>query len=157
MSDNKYSNSETYKLLADLQWRTDLTEFEKKRFTHVLETMDKMPGGKIRSQIQYLEKNILPTVSAKRGGEKAPDYIFFQGLINSLKWAVILYDRLERQLKEDALLRLERTLLLDRLQLCEKELAKYMLLEDLYLSEMLDNIDRGVRERLMREFEGKKK
>lgn len=149
-------NLETSKLLADLQWRTDLTEMEKTRFRKVVEAMDKMPGGKIRGQIQYIEKNILPAVSAKRGGEKSPDYVFFQGVIHSLKWAIILYDRLERQFREDSLLRLERTLLVDRLALCEKELAKYMLLEDLYLTEILDNIDIGVREKIKRDFEGKR-
>lgn len=147
----------TRKLMADVQWRTDLTEAEKTRFRTVFEMMDKMPGGRIKNQMQYLEKNILPAVSAKKGGDKSPDYVFFEGVINSLKWALILYDRLERQLREDSLLRLERTLLLDRLELYEKELSKYMLLEDLYLTEMLDNIDRGVREKIKREFEAKKR
>jgi hypothetical protein len=150
-------NKSIQKLLADVQWKTDLTEAEKERFQKVYEMMDKMPGGKIRNQILFLEKNILPTVSAKRGGEKSPDYIFFAGVIDSLKWALILYDRLDRQLREDSLLRLERTLLLERLELSERELAKYMLLEDLYLTEMLHNIDKGVREKINRDVQGKKR
>lgn len=150
-------SARTGKLMADVQWRTDLTEAEKTRFRSVFEMMDKMPGGRVKNQMQYLEKNILPAVSAKKGGDKSPDYIFFEGIINSLKWTLILYDRLDRQLREDSLLRLERTLLLERLELYEKELSKYMLLEDLYLTEMLDNIDRGVREKINREFEAKKR
>src|ERR1700749_652463 len=132
--------------MADVQFRKDLSEAELDRFKEMMTLLDKMPGGKIRNQILYIEKNLLPEVERKRGGKSGPDYKFFESMIMSLKWALILYDRLDMLYRADSLLRLEKQLLSDRLQLYERELLKYTTLEDLYMRESLEGYDKGVRD-----------
>ena len=152
----KKDSIETAKALASAQWKADISELTKERHESLQKVMDAMPGGKIRSQILYLENNILPAVKAKRGGEGSADYVFFKSLIDSLKWALVMYDRNDRLMRESSLLRLRSVIMEQQLELSERELQKYTSLEDLYLSECLDHIDRGVRAKIEREVNGKK-
>lgn len=147
----------TSKLLADIQWKLDLSELEKERYGKVKEMMEKMPGGKIRTQIQYLEKVFLPAVASKRGGESSPDYKFFQEVVKSLTWCLVLYDRLEREMRENTMIKLEKSILAERLILHEQALLQYTSLENIYLSEMLEVYDRGVREKIKGDLETKKR
>jgi hypothetical protein len=139
---------DTKKLLADVQFKTDLTEAQRKVYASAIAALEKMPGAKIREQILYLEKNILPSVASRRGGEGSPDYVFFAGLIQSLQWVLIMYDRMDALMKKDSLLHLEGTILRERLALIERELTRYTTLEDLYLTDFVDKYDEAVRERL---------
>lgn len=153
---DKYSNRATNMLIADLQMKTDLTEAQREKYAGAIEALKKMPGVRIRDQILYVQDQLLPTIAAKRGGKDTADYKFFESIIESLKWCLVLYDRMEALMRKDSLLHLERTLLLERIELYEKELLKYATLEDLYLTDMLDRVDEGVRARLKALSEGKK-
>lgn len=146
----------TGKLLADAQWKADLSEVEKARYKESMKILEGMPGGKIRSQIQYIEKTLLPAVESRRGGKASPDYVFFESLISSLRWCLVLYERVDALMRADTLMQLERQVLLERVQLYEKELNKFTTLEDLYMREMFEVYDRGVQERLRSVFEAKK-
>lgn len=155
MAINK-ENVITSKLMADVQWRSDLSDMEKERYGKVKEMMERMPGGKIRSQIQYIEKVLLPAVAHKRGGDSSPDYKFFQEVVKSLTWCLVLYDRLEREMRENTLIKLEKTILAERLILHEQALLQYTSLENIYLSQMLEVYDREVREKIKGDLDSKK-
>lgn len=149
---------DTKKLIADVQFKTDLTEAQKKIFSGTIEALAKMPGAKIRDQLAYLEKEILPAVLRRRGGgEGSPDYAFFAGVVNSLKWVLIMHDRLELLMKKDSHLLLENTILRERIDLYERELTRYTTLEDVYFSDFLDRYDKQVRERIKSDLEAKKR
>jgi hypothetical protein len=148
-------NLQTSKLMADMQLRKDLNEVERERFGAMMALMEKMPGGKIRSQIQYIEKNLLPEVERKRGGKAGPDYKFFESLVASLKWSLVCYDRLDYLLRKDSLLRLEKQILLDRLDLYERELQKYTTMEEIHLREAFEMYDKTVRDKIKGDLEGK--
>ena len=156
MEKTDYSNEGISKLMADLQWKRDLEESKKKKYAGALEAVKKMPFRKMQDEILYLQNNILPAIAARKAGKDGPDYKFFQGLIESLKWALIMYDRLDVLMGRHSLLSLEKTILMERVALYEKELTKYTTMEDLYLSEMLDVIDKGVRDRIKTLTEGQK-
>lgn len=153
--EEKYSDHALWKLRNDMQMRTDLSELQKKRYAGSMELLKRMPGVKIRDQILYIEKNLLPAV-AKRGGKDSPDYKLFEAVIDSLKWSLVLYDRMDALMRKDALVHLEKTILEERVLLYEKELLKYTTMEDLYLTDALDHIERGVRERIKAAVEAKK-
>ena len=58
----------TGKLMADVQWRTDLTEAEKTRFRSVFEMMDKRTNGIGQTKIKRMDtktvvEKVLPTIS----------------------------------------------------------------------------------------------
>lgn len=142
-------------LKADLQLKAGLSEMSKDRYSHVVAAKEKLPGARIGQQIQYLENMIMPAVAQKRGGKDSADYKFFEGLIQSLKWCLVMYDKLDYMLREDGLLRLEKQILCDRVLLLERELQRFETLEQLYTSEFLEKYDKGVRERIKQAGNGK--
>lgn len=148
---------DTKKLIADVQFKTDLTEAQRTVYAGAIDALAKMPGAKINEQILYLEKNILPAIASRKGGGASPDYIFFAGLIQSLKWTLVMYDRMDALMRKDSLLHLEVTILRERMILLERELLRYTTLEDLYLTDFVDKYDGAVRDRLKSVVEGKKR
>ncbi len=108
--------------------------------------LERMPVKVMIDQVQYLDKQLLPAVK-KRGGEKSEDYIFFQGLINSLLWGIMVkerFDRIERMYGHQAL---HLHIVKQEAALLKKELDKYTTMEDLWLSGSVEHILKGIQRR----------
>jgi hypothetical protein len=142
-------------LRASLQLKTDLNAAREKLCSAALETLNKMPVHRIALCVQFIEKNLMPAVERK-SGKNAPELGIFLETCNLLKWAVILYDRLEMQTRINSHLQLDLTILKERQVLYETELSKYQALEDLWLTDSLNHIEKGVRARIESDFKGKK-
>jgi hypothetical protein len=142
-------------LRASLQLKTDLNAARNKLCDAAMETLKRMPMHRIASSVQYLEKNLMPAVERK-GGKASPDLAVFKECADLLKWAVLLYDRLESQTRINAHLQLDLTILRERLLLAEAELTKYQTVEDLLLTDSYKHIEKGVRARIESDFKAKK-
>jgi hypothetical protein len=142
-------------LRASLQLKTDINAARDKLCDAAMETLKRMPSHRIASCLQYLEKNLMPAVERK-GGTNAPDLAVFKETANLLKWALLLYDRLEMQTRVNTHLQLDLTILRERLLLAESELMKYQTMEDLLLTDSYKHIEKGVRARIESDFKGKK-
>jgi hypothetical protein len=90
-----------------------------------------IPVRKFYDQAQYIEKTLLPAIE-KKTGNKSADYQFFQGVYDSLLYAVMILDRQNSLLLKFQQARQWNEFLQARADLCEKELLKYTTLEDLW-------------------------
>lgn len=142
-------------LRASLQLKTDLNADRDKMCDAALAVLKTMPGHRILSCVQYLEKNLIPAVERK-GGKNSPDLAVFKECADLLKWAAILYDRLDNQTRTNSFLRLDITIMRERLVLMEAELVKYMTIEELHLTDAINHIEKGVRARIESDFKAKK-
>jgi hypothetical protein len=143
-------------LRASVQLKADLDAAGTKLFEASMDVLKKMPGHRIAACLQYMEKNLIPAVERK-SGKASPDLAVFREVVDLLNWAVLVYDRLDMQVRSNGLLRLEKQILVERLLLAERELAKYETVEDLYLTSARDHIEKGVRERLESDYKAKKR
>jgi hypothetical protein len=148
-------SKELENIRASLQLKSDLDASGRKHFDDAIDILKKMPAHRITACLQYLEKNLMPAVERK-GGKASPDLQVFKECAELLKWAVVVYDRLEFQVQNNGLLRLEKQLLIERVLLAERELQKYETMEDLSLTSLRDHIEKGVRARIESDLKGKK-
>lgn len=96
-----------------------------------------IPVEKFISEIQYIEKELMPSVE-KRRGKDSMEMKFFEELCRSLAYAIILCDRYDYLERKNISLRLENTILREHEALLEKELNKFCTLEELFFSDFLD-------------------
>jgi hypothetical protein len=150
------SSKELENLKASVQLKSDLGAIGEKNFADAMAVLKTMPGHRTAAALQYLEKNLIPAVERKSGGKSA-DLPVFTEIANLLRWGSVVYDRLDIQVRSNALLRLEKQILVERVLLMEAELAKYQAVEDLYLTDALSHIEKGVRARIESDLKGKKK
>lgn len=147
-------SKELANLKASLQLKTDINAARETLAVAALEVLRKMPTHRIVASIQYLEKNLIPAVERKSGKSSA-DLTVFREVVDLLKWAAIVYDRLENQARINTHLQLDLTILKERLLLAESELTKYQTVEDLMLTDSLRHIEKGVRARIESDLKGK--
>jgi hypothetical protein len=148
-------SKELENIRASVQLKSDLDAAGTKLFEASMEVLKKMPGHRIAACVQYLEKNLIPAVERK-SGKASPDLQVFRECADLLKWACLVYDRLDVAVRENGLIRLEKQILTERLLLAEGELAKYQVMEDLELTSARDHIEKGVRARIESDFKAKK-
>jgi hypothetical protein len=117
---------------------------------------DRIPVKKMHEQALHIFHSLLPEIERKRG-KTSEDYKFFRDVYRSLLWAMVLENRSEWFQKTLS----SKTMLLDiykkRAESAENELLKYTTLEDLYLSESLDHIAAGVKNRIDMLIQNEKK
>lgn len=138
------------RLKASLQLKADIEAVitgEGRVWADIKKTMDKLPAQQMVNAIQYLEKQILPSVK-KRSGESSPDYKFFSELVELLGWSAMIYERCSTLRTMHASIKIENSLLLERLKLYENELNKYTTIEDIYITDSLQHIEKGILARL---------
>ena len=99
--------------------------------------MKDVPVARMIDAVNYIDKNLLPAIK-KKSGDKSADFEFFTQVIDYLLWAITIVDRYETMERRWIQKRLEVQLLKEQLELMEKELAKYVAVEDLMLSTTLD-------------------
>jgi hypothetical protein len=93
----------------------------------------------------------------KRSGESSPDYKFFSEVIELLEWSALIYDRCGRLQTMYANLQLENTLLRERVVVYEKALNEYTTVEDLWLMDSMQHVEKGILARLESKLGTKKR
>jgi hypothetical protein len=132
---------------ADLLYKASLDAVAKgERDAKMSAGMKDVPVNKMMSAIQYLEKNLLPAVK-KRGGGESADYKFFSELIDYMIWAIVIADRYDSLEGRWVRQKIDIALLREWLEFYEKQLSKYTSMEDLLLTSGLDEIAKGVKQR----------
>jgi hypothetical protein len=135
------------KLKADILLKSSLEDIEKNpELQHIRAEMERMPVNKMINAVNYMDSNILPAIE-KRGGKESADYKFFAQVCDLLLWAIVLHDRfklLERKWTDQ---KIDLIILRERMTLYEQELNKYATVEDLWLTEGLDHIAKGIKAR----------
>lgn len=106
-----------------------------------------IPVHQMIDQATYIRDELLPAVERKKGGKESPDYVFFSGVYRSLLYAVVMSDRLDYYLRELGMAKLTGQIVKEQLLYHQRELEKYITLEDLYLSDALDRYAQGVKNR----------
>ena len=101
--------------------------------------IEDIPVRKMYEQAMYIENELLPRIE-KKGGTKSADYQFFREVYKSILWAIIVLDRFDKITRLEAQTALYNELLRDRVLLLEKELQKYITMEDLLFSDGIDRI-----------------
>jgi hypothetical protein len=147
------------RLKASLQLKADIDAVvtgEGRVWADIKKVMDKLPAQQMVNAIQYLERQILPSVK-KRSGESSPDYKFFSELIELLEWSALIYDRCKRLQTMYANLQLENTLLRERVVVYEKALNEYTTVEDLWLMDSMQHVEKGILARLESKLGTKKR
>jgi hypothetical protein len=124
---------EKIRLLAESSLK-DLTSGERDK---MVKGMKDVPVARMIDAVNFLDKNILPAIK-KKSGDQSADYKFFTEVIDYLIWAIVLVDRYETLEQRWIGQKLEIHLLRDHLKILEKELSKYIALEDLMLTSSLD-------------------
>lgn len=112
----------------------------------IAEGIADIPVKRMIDQALFLKENILPRIKSK-AGDKAPDYIFFSGVYDSLLWAIVMADRYEYLEGRYVRLKCFEVLTRENMARMEAELQKYMTLEEFFLSTGLDKIAKGVKDR----------
>jgi len=102
-----------------------------------------IPIRKFYDQAQYIEKTLLPAIERKSGSSSA-DYTFFCETYKCLLYGAIMIDRSELLMRKVQQLKQQLDILQARVDLAERELFKYITLEDLVLTESTDKIAKSV-------------
>jgi hypothetical protein len=151
-------SEDLHRLKASLQLKGDIEACitgEGRMWDDVRKVIDKLPAQQFINAIQYLEKQVLPGIK-KKSGESSPDYKFFMEIIDLLQWGVLVYERCKRVQQMYGTLNLENTLLRERVAVYERELNKYSALEDIFLVDSLEHIEKGIMHRLESKLGSKK-
>jgi hypothetical protein len=151
-------SEDLHRLKASLQLKADIETVitgEGRMWGDVKKIMDKLPAQQMVNAIQYIEQQILPGVK-KKSGESSPDYKFFSELIDLLGWAALVYDRCKRVQNMYANLQLENTLLRERIVVYERELNQYTTIEDVWLTDSLQHVEKGILSKLESKLARKK-
>jgi|HubBroStandDraft_2_1064218.scaffolds.fasta_scaffold00675_14 hypothetical protein len=108
--------------------------------------IQEIPVRKIYDQALHIENFILPKTEQLRGKDSI-DYQFFREVFQSLLWAIVVLDRFDRVVRSDASHKLELEVWRDRVALLERELQKYITMEDLLMSDSVDRIAEVIKKR----------
>lgn len=105
--------------------------------------LHEIPAKRFMDQVQYLENEILPQIE-KRGGSETDQYKYFTAVVESLLYAIMVKDREYNLLNRCQQLQQINLILSARNEFLEKELQKYVTMEDLFLTEAHAHIHAGV-------------
>jgi len=125
---------------------------EKKK---LIQGFERVPVRQMYDQLQHLESVIIPKCEQIRGKEHA-DYLFLCSMAKSLLWSLQIIDRFEFLQRENTRLKLQQELTLQHAEHLERELTKYITLEDLFLSDGLDMAAQTVLDKIRGQLQTKK-
>ena len=126
-------NLEKMRLMAEDSLK-DLTNGQRDK---MVKGMHEVPVAKIIDAVNFIDKNLLPAVK-KKSGDKSIDYEFFTNVIDYLLWAVVIVDRYDHLEGHWHGQRLEISILREQLERYERELTKYVTIEDLMFTATMD-------------------
>lgn len=134
---------EKYK--ADLLARASLEELtaeERERIKHLAPGLKDIPVKKMIDAALYIREQLLPQIEKKSG--KRDDYKFFDGVADSLLWAIMLADRYRSMELMFGATKVSYQLLIERVALLERELAKYDAARDVMYTDSFDHYMRAI-------------
>jgi hypothetical protein len=99
--------------------------------------MKDVPVAKIIDAVNFIDKNLLPAVK-KKSGDKSSDYEFLKNNIDYLLWAIVIHDRYDALEMRWIRQRMEIQVLREQMEILERELSKYVAMEDLLMSSTMD-------------------
>lgn len=135
-------------LKADLLYKASLDKVASgERDEKMTAGMRDVPVAKMIHAVNYIDKNLLPAIK-KKSGEKSADYEFFKEVIDYLLWAIVIVDRYDHLEGVWIRQKIEKKLLQELNEYYEKELMKYVTMEDLLLGGALDAYAKGVKDRV---------
>jgi hypothetical protein len=134
------------KMKAELGMRAALRRSHDNPDLKTAKAIEEIPVRKIYDQALYIENELLPRIE-KKSGQQSTDYQFFREVYRSLLWAIVILDRFDRVCRSDSHTSLINEILYERCALMEKELAKYITMEDLLLTDSVDRIAQVVKTR----------
>ena len=109
--------------------------------------LEEIPIRKFYDQAQYIEKTLLPAIERKSGNTSA-DYKFFESVYKSLLYAVMIVDRDRSLVMKVQHANQINAFLQARADLAERELMKYTTMEELFVTDAMDHIAKGVVQRV---------
>lgn len=134
---------EQYK--ADLLARASLEEYtdeERERLKKLAPGLRDIPVKKMMDQALYIREQLLPQIEKKSG--RKDDYKFFDGVADSLLWGIMLADRYRSIELIFGNTKVSYQLMIDRVSLLERELAKYDAARDIMYTESFDHYMRAI-------------
>jgi|SRR5580700_10245229 hypothetical protein len=108
--------------------------------------IQEIPVRKIYDQALHIENFILPKTEQLRGKDSI-DYQFFREVFQSLLWTIAVLDRFDKMARSESHSRLVNEILYERVDLLERELQKYITMEDLLMSDSVDRIADVIKKR----------
>jgi len=137
------------KLKADLLLLESLrekSEDEKASNAKLAQGIRDIPVKKMMDQVLHIRNDLLPRIK-KKNGETSGDYLFFEEVANHLLYAIMVADRYDELMGRFTRSKVMQQLQLENITVLERELQKYCLLEELFLTDGLNNIAEGVKRR----------
>lgn len=150
LSAGKYFKMKNFEFQkADLWLAASLANAKDENFAdrekRVAKGFERIAAREIYAQAQYLDQVLIPRIEQQRG--QGSDYKFFREVFKSLLWAICLNDRNEyiemRHAKNSLLLEFYK----GHSEKLERQMNKYIAMEDLFLSSSLDVVAEGVAKR----------
>jgi hypothetical protein len=125
----------------------NLVELTQEQQRDLVQGLKNVPISKMVQQIQYLQQQMLPQAEKKYGRDNE-NYKFYQGIVDTLIWSTFILDRYQtletKYHNQNMMLKFYQ-------QQCtfqEKELLKYTTIEDLILSDSLNDYSTAIGKRL---------
>lgn len=120
----------------------DKTDAERRALARI----EGLPVRRMLDIVQYLQSQVI-AVLEKNTARKAEKEMFIE-ICDLLLWSVAADERAQFAERKLGLARLERQLLLDRLELAEQELLKYQTAEELLTTDFLRTYVEGAARRI---------
>jgi hypothetical protein len=124
----------------------NLSEMTMEDQKKLVEGLKNIPQKQMMEQAQYIENILLPKIEQTKGIEDA-NYKFYQGVVDSLLWAICIVDRYEFLQNQHYHKCTMNEFLQEQLVNCKKELDKYYAAEDLTLTDSLNKYAQAVAKR----------
>jgi choline kinase len=105
-----------------------------------------LPVRRILDLVQYLQSQVVAALD-KNPGRKAERDMFVE-ICDLLLWSVAADERAQYAERKIGLAQVERQLLLDRLELAERELSRYQTCEELLTTDFLNHYVEGAARRI---------
>ena len=122
-------------------------EIEKKKRERIAKGLSDVPVNQMIEQVLYIDENLLKRIE-KKGGKESADYAFFAEVRRSLLWAIVLSDRYDSLNARYTSLKVQEMLCRENLELFARELQKFQTLEEIFLTNALDSVAQGVKNRV---------
>jgi hypothetical protein len=126
-------NLEKLRLLA----KDQLNDISSGKREKLVRAMSDVPVAKMIDAVNFIDKNLLPAVK-KKSGDKSADYEFFTNVIDYLLWCIVIVDRYETLEGRWISQKLEIHLLREQCEYLQRELSRYVAMEDLMMSGTMD-------------------
>lgn len=93
--------------------------------------IEQLPVNKMHSQLHYLQNVLLPQIE-KKLGTAHETYIFYQNIIKTISWAIVLHQQMETLKRRISWAEYKHSILLKENEELLDQLGKYTTIEEVY-------------------------